>query len=117
MARATNLNRTALRAQGRSDMARKGDSPLHNAKHITARTRFLRHWRPGRKVAGIIGAAALVVAAGASYGGFALASAGTASTIIASTAVSNHPDTTNATGGTACTPSDGGPVWAKDNFT
>jgi hypothetical protein len=37
--------------------------------------------------------------------------------VIASTQVSDHPDTTSASGGTACTSSANGPVWAKDAYT
>jgi hypothetical protein len=36
--------------------------------------------------------------------------------ITAVTSVSNHPDTTSATGGTACHSSAGGPVWALDTY-
>lgn len=61
--------------------------------------------------AAIIGLSALGIAAAATT-----AANASPSTVIATTQVSNHPDTTSGGTGTACVSSPGGPVWAKDTY-
>jgi len=66
-----------------------------------------------RKIGVVISALAVLGAAA----GIASTMAGASSTTVtASTAVSSHPDTTNASG-PACTSSANGPVWANDAYT
>lgn len=62
---------------------------------------------------GAVLTAAVAIGAAAISAGAASASS---TTVIAVTQVSDHPDTTSASGGTACTSSPGGPVWAKDAY-
>lgn len=63
---------------------------------------------------GAVLTAAVAIAGAAASAGAASASS---NTVIASIQVSDHPDTTSASTGTACTSSPGGPVWAKDAYT
>jgi hypothetical protein len=68
-----------------------------------------------RKIA--LSAIGLLAAVGIGASTAATAASASSSVVIASTQVSNHPDTTSGGSGTACTSSPGGPVWAKDAYT
>jgi hypothetical protein len=78
------------------------------------------HLKEGHMLKKILAVAALAAAGGISGVSLALTGASAATTTVtATTSVSGHPDTTSPTppAGTACTPSPGGPVWAKDAYT
>jgi len=68
------------------------------------------------KIIGSATAVAAVLAIGGGIAASAGAASATSTTVTASTQVSDHPDTTSASGGTACTSSANGPVWADDAY-